>query len=348
MAHEKAMVILVSSFIGRRQKKVKDMSTWMNEHTSESSSKISSHSISLIVDKLISQQNRNSTSKMYLCVWRQFNKFIMSLDVRPKSWEDRATLFIGYLTDRGMQSATVKSYVSVIKRTLIDDKYKWQDSQVLVSSLTRACRLVNDKVKQRLPIKCGLLELILFKVERICSTQWYLECMYKALFTISYYGLMRVGEVTASTHVLKASNVHLARNKEKILLILYTSKTHNFGDRLQKIKITANREEKLGRYVHRHFCPFKIMKTYLDLRGDYADEQEQFFVYSDKSVVTLEAARKILRAAIGNLNLSAGLYDMHSFRIGRMSDLAKFGYGIEEIKRMGRWKSNAVYKYIRL
>ena len=63
--------------------------------------------------------------------------------------------------------------------------------------------------------------------------------MYKALFLLGYYGLMRVGELTASPHVARAANVNVALNKNKILIILYTSKTHGLEARPQRIKITS-------------------------------------------------------------------------------------------------------------
>ena len=50
---------------------------------------------------------------------------------------------------------------------------------------------------------------------------------------------------------------------------------------------------------------------------------------------------------ISKLGLEDKLYGMHSFRIGRTSDLVKLKYSIDEIKLMGRWKSNVVFKYIR-
>ena len=103
---------------------------------------------------------------------------------------------MGYLIDKGMQSATVKSYISAIKKTLIMDKYKWDDKLVLVRALAKACRLTNDRVTTRFPIHCSLLEMILFGVQRhyTAQGQWYLEILYKTIFAISYYGLMRVGK----------------------------------------------------------------------------------------------------------------------------------------------------------
>ena len=77
------------------------------------------------------------------------------------------TLFIAHKIGQGMQSATVKSYVSAIKKLLVDDGYPWDDQKVLLGSLTKACKIINDRVYTRLPIQCSLLEMILFEVQKL-------------------------------------------------------------------------------------------------------------------------------------------------------------------------------------
>ena len=335
------MFLVFHLFAGRSRGKLKD--------NSSSSSKISTADMQRIVDKLMNMQHRSSTARNYLNVWRQFNKFIINLDRKPILWEDKATLFLGYLIDQGKQSSTIKSYVSAIKKTLVMDGYKWNDDLVLVRSLAKACRIINDCVRTRLPINCSLLEMILFEIERIFTNknQWYLEILYKALFAVSYYGLMRVGEVTFSQHVLKACNVHIAKNKDKMLLVLYSSKTHDKVHRPQKIVITSNKLERSGNYANKHFCPFQLMRQYIKLRGGFNNAQEQLFIFRDHTPVMPNHARELLKRVLINFNLDSTLYGMHSLRIGRTTDLIKFGYSIDEVKLMGRWKSNVVFKYIR-
>ena len=317
--------------------------------SSSNSSRISTRHIQLIIEKLVGQSQRTSTAKNYLGVWRQFNKFVISLDVKPNSWEDRVTLFIGYKINNGMKSNTVKSYVSAIKKMLVDDGYPWDDQKVLLGSLTKACRIINGKVCTRLPIKCNLLEMLLFEVHRLFEVkgQIYLQVMYKALFALSYYGMMRVSEVTTSDHVVKAKDVHSALNKDKIQLVLYTSKTHHRGMRPQKISITSNITEKSGFYARRNFCPFALINQYMAIRGNFDSPTEQFFVFRDRSPVSPNNARQILKGCLDNLGLDSTMYGMHSFRVGRTTDLIKYNYSIEEVKRMGRWRSNVVYRYIR-
>ena len=126
--------------------------------------------------------------KTYLCVWRQLNKFIINLDTSTTirlSWEERTALFGAYLVDKGVQSSTLKSYFSAIKHILKQDGYVWDDKKAALSSLMKDCELENDTLKVRLPIQKGLLEILLFELERYYNSkkrhQPYLECMYKAM-----------------------------------------------------------------------------------------------------------------------------------------------------------------------
>ena len=95
------------------------------------------------------------------------------------------------------------------------------------------------------------------------------------------------------------------------------------------------------------FCPFDYITRYSKLRGDYLNQDEPFFIFRDRSPVKPHHLRKIIRQALEDLSLDSSLYNCQSLRIGRATDLQKGGVPVEEIKLMGRWKSNAVYKYLR-
>ena len=204
------------------------------------SSKISVHHVNAILEKLKNNQTRESTSKNYLSIWRHLNKFIISLDTRENlTWEQKTALFGAYLVEGGVQSSTLKSYFSAIKHVLKQDGYDWNDNKFLLNSLVRKCKLKNDKVKVRLPIHKGLLELLMFEIHRYYhqeKVQPYLEILYKTMFILSYYGMLRVSEVTLSPHTIKACNVHIGNNKDEIMLVLYTSKTHGEESGLKKSK----------------------------------------------------------------------------------------------------------------
>ena len=220
----------------------------ISDQPESESSVISTEYMERVLEKLKQKKNRDSTKAIYHNVWRNFNRFVLRLDKRPKFREERVQLFCAYLVEKGTQSSTLKTYVSAIKSVLKDDNYKWDDNKVLLSSITRGCRVINDKIQYRLPLKLSLLDMILFEIDRLWDgAQPYLELMYRTLFAISYYGLMRVGEVTKSNHMLKAKDVHIGTNKEKILLVLHSSKTHSPSNLPQEIKITSNNLSDTGK-----------------------------------------------------------------------------------------------------
>ena len=77
--------------------------------------------------------------------------------MKPTTWPERLTLFVGYLIDNKKQSATVRSYVSAIKAILENDGIKFDADVTTITSLTQACKYVNDKAHKRSPIQKSLL-----------------------------------------------------------------------------------------------------------------------------------------------------------------------------------------------
>ena len=276
---------------------------------------------------------RLSTRDNYLCIWKLFNQFVIRLDNILCTWEQRAAMFCAHLIDEGLQSATVRSYLSAIKSVLKDNDYDWDDSQTLLATLIRACRQINDQVKVRFPIKKSLLEVLLFELPRVLGfNQPYLIVLYRALFALAYYGLFRVGELASGTHPAQARDVHITTNKHKILIILRTSKTHAKESRPQQIKITSQSSCTSSKPSKSHFCPFQLATDYMKLRGGYSTLCELFFIFHDCSPVCTAMVRTILRKTLNSLNLNASLYDTHSFHVNRHAEARLHG-GADTIGR---------------
>ena len=265
-------------------------------------------------------------------------------------WEERAVLFGTYLVDKGAQSSTIKSYFSAIKHILITDGYAWDNNKVMLGTITKSCRILNDCVCICLPIHSRLLDEILFELECFygglgkTAPQPYLEKLYKAAFSLAYYGLMRVGELALGTHTVKAKDVHLGMNKDKLLLVLHTSKTHGKESHPQKIKISARDSEKLQK---KFFCPFRVREDYMNIRGIYEHDQEPFLVFADRTPVTQYQFHSVLKTQLDRLQLDSSLYNCQSLRIGCATDMIHFGYSFSLVKKAGRWHSNAIYRYLK-
>ena len=91
------------------------------------------------------------------------------------------------------------------------------------------------------------------------------------------------------------------------------------------------------------YCPFAIIKQYINLRPTALTLDENFFVFSDRSPVNPGNVRSVLKLMIQHIGLDANLYNFHAIRIGCCSDLLKLGLSVETIKKLGCWRSNAVF-----
>ena len=199
------------------------------------------------------------------------------------------------------------------------------------------------------PIRRALLNIILEKFNIIFGGQPYLLLLYRALFSTAYFGLFRVGELTLSDHVVRASNVHIATNKKKLMFILFTSKTHGMNVKPQTIKITSEKVKDSSRGSKDYsFCPFYLLQQYLLIRNKALVKDEQFFVFRDNSPVKPEHMRSVLRLALKEIDLDTKLYTVHGLRGGRAVDLVEdFKISVQTVMKLGRWTSNAVYAYIK-
>ena len=183
----------------------------------------------------------------------------------------------------------VKSYVSVIKAILQENDIEVNENRYLLNSLTNACHLQNDEVYIRFPIQHNLLGLLLKSINHHFgeNNQPYLQHLYLALMSTMYFGLFRIGELTESPHMVKASNVHIGLNKHKILFVLFSSKTHTKGNKPQTIKITNTSRNVLlpDNKSNFKFCPYILLCNYLECRPKYVTDSENFFIFRDRSMV---------------------------------------------------------------
>ena len=238
-------------------------------------------------------------------------------------------------------------YISAIRAVLKEDGIHLNENKFLLTSLTKACRLNKDRVQIRLPIQKGMINLIINSTKDIFldeKNQPFLASLYCALFSTAYFGLFRIGELTSGTHPVLARDVHIGQNKRKMAFILRLSKTHNKGMFPQSVKISSVAQNGKINTVN---CPYEILRWYLRLRPGYKSDEEPFFVFSDRSPVTPDNLRKVLKTVLIRNNLDSSLYKFHGIRSGRAVDLLGKNFSVETIKKIGRWKTNIVFQYLK-
>ena len=279
-------------------------------------------------------------------MWKSFCKFFNKLDDKPEQWNDRIVLFVGYLIISKKKSSTIKSYVSALKAILRDEDIEVSEDQMLLRSLTRACRINFDHKNFKMPVRRGMINRLVASLDTFFdSPQPYLTTLYKAMIITTYFGLFRIGEMTESPHVVKAADVFTGVNKDKLKFVLYSSKTHSRGDDPQIIKIKSLGSSKGNK--NKLACPFKLVQDYMDMRQPYRNNTEQFFVNADQSPVTSQQFRKLFKDLLIFNKYDPTQFTCHGMRAGRACDMLDMGISVQMIRKIGCWKSNSVYAYLR-
>ena len=316
--------------------------------TTESS--ISTAEVENIVEKLKLERIKDSTKANYYTVWKLFNEFFIKLDVKPDNWEDRLILFVGHLISCEKKSQTVRSYICAIRAVLRDDGITLNEDKFLLKAITRACKLKNDTVRTRLPIKKNMLKIIVDTTFKYFHEkgQDYLKVLFPCLFITAYFGLFRIGELTHSPHTIKVVDVNIAANKQKLLFILRSSKTHGKYTKPQMVKISSTKSNDYkAPECKDSLCPYQWLRDFLSVRPDYNSEQESFFVFSDRSPIYPQQARYTMKKILKLAGFDHKYYSFHGYRSGRASDLLRMNVRIPVIKELGRWSSNSVYAYLK-
>ena len=98
-------------------------------------------------------------------------------------------------------------------------------------------------------------------------------------------------------------------------------------------------------HSHNSCCPVLFLLDYLSLRGN---RPGPLFLNSDNSPVSRTNFAELLSLSLKACGLDSTCYKGHSFRIGAASFAAERGMSDAQIRALGRWRSNAFLKYIRI
>ena len=135
------------------------------------------------------------------------------------------------------------------------------------------------------------------------------------------------------------------------MMILHSSIMHGKGNKPQIIKLTRDKntvqQNNSKQCNFPNLCPYHLLRCYIEVRKSFKSTDEQFFVFKDHSPVTPKAMWKVFKDCISDIGLNSNSYVFHGFRAGRACDLLEMGVSVETIKKLGRWRSNAVYVYLR-
>ena len=283
-----------------------------------------------------------STVESYSKAWDNFSKFVsgrLSQSVVLPVDVTTIGLYVTELYRVGLQASSIRTHLSAISFMHKLKNMADPTQTFFISKLMFSINKQKPTIDKRLPIGKTLLEKLIPAID-ICGPTRYGSVMYKAMALLAYYACLRVGEMTYNgnvSHVLQLSNVTPVITEGVMSAFKLSFSTYKHSDSSQPVfQVTAHSSPV--------FCPVAHMHKYLQLRGSIPGP---LFQNHDKSHVTRAQFLKSLRDALSSLRIPVEMFNTHSFRIGRCTDMANMGYSESQIKAIGRWKSNAFTRYIR-
>ena len=198
------------------------------------------------------------------------------------------------------------------------------------------------RLDSRLPITLPILDQLILVAPSLVGSP-YQVCQFQAMCSLAFYAFLRLGEITgykggSCSYPLQISQLtKLVNNSQELIAFKVTFKQykHCYNDR--PFSIVVSRQH--------HSSPVELLIQYLELRGTIPGP---LFITVDEAPVTRSYFSNQPASAIRRCGLSPTFYKGHSFRIGAASHTADRGLSDAQIRLLGRWKSNAFLKYMRV
>ncbi len=251
-------------------------------------------------------------------------------------------MFIAFLSSQGYSPATAATYVAAIG--YVHKLNGWPDPTekfIIRRILDGFSRKKGREPDVRRPITLDMLKRIAAALPHVCTSS-YEARLFHAMFTMAFFGFMRVSEITANSSSAVQDALEIGdtqfqdlNNALTLCITLRRSKTNQNGPP-QLITIPAQ--------VCSSICPVKANQSYLNIRPSGASPM---FCHYDKSPVTRAQFNAVLHKALDFAGVQ-GKFGSHSFRIGAATTAAMQGVPDEKIQELGRWRSKAYKSYIRM
>ena len=246
------------------------------------------------------------------------------------------SLFIAYLVSRSFAPATIASYVSAMGYVHRINGYDDPTGAFIIKKLMQSCQKTQPSGDHRLPITKLLLHQLIHALN-YTTNSYFDRCLYSSMFTLAFHAFLRIGEMTGAggenSHHLMFNQVTVKHDELEICFLTYK---HSNGVPFRLI---------VRQQTDRSICAVYHLKRYLSLRGGAPGP---LFAYPPATPLRRYKFNQQLRNATIFCDMDPNKFKSHSFRIGACTEYVAAGASDSQIRQLGRWKSDAFKKYIRI
>ena len=261
---------------------------------------------------------------------------------RPNSWPsspNEVEAFIGYLAVNNFAYTTACTYLSGL--AFAHKVRGWPDptKSFTIGKMLTGLKKLCHRPDRRRPITLITLSSLIQSLTTACISQ-YEQSLFKAAFLLCFFGLLRVSEFTATSKTSPSPLLtsHCRSSRDRLITILIThSKTDQFHQG-HLIKLWRTNDPIL--------CPYAALHNFI--HNHRLNKPGPLFIHTDETPLTSYQFSAILQKTASHSGIPRKGLSSHSFRIGACSLASALGVSTQDIKRLGRWSSQAFTSYVRV
>jgi hypothetical protein len=230
--------------------------------------------------------------RVYKFAFNRFNNFRVEYKLEL-IWPvpvDHLIKYISYLSLVGFSVSTITTYKSAVsyvhKIRHITDTTK----RFILTKMMEGIKRERNSSDLRSPITISLLCRLVSILSNVCSSD-YEASMFSTAFTLSFFGLLWVGEFTANTYKdesdrpLQINDIRLLATPPRIQLHQEFNSTKNSNPPRIQMTIRKSKTDQRGKTFtliinsakEQLICPVRAMQTYLLMRP--TDLCDQLFIH---------------------------------------------------------------------
>ena len=287
---------------------------------------------------------RPSTRKAYIHHWESFRHFCetcLETKARLPAPVGSILRFLAYLHKSKRKHSTIQNYVSALSHKHKMADVKDTPSSFPVQKFLMGLKNISPQAKRLQPITCHILLDIFTALNKLHLSHYNLILL-RAIMSLLYWACLRIGEVATSVHddhVLGLDQVQFiygpTSGKPESLQINFRSFKHSKGNTPSII---------LSQQDNKFTCPVTALHQYVSIRPNL--NRRALFITCLGPMVARSFVVDNLHKALKHTTHLGSLFNSHSFRVGRTTDLVLQGRSDAFIQKVGRWSSTEYRKYI--
>lgn len=282
-----------------------------------------------------------STRSLYATAWRRYTTFCANYRVAPLPINEQVLMLYVSLLARTVGYSTIRTYLAALQycSSIRGHTFSIHGMQSLFYVLRGIRRSQGPSHSRALrpAITINHLNLIFTYISSNRAIHRSDKQLWRSVVTVAFFGLLRSSEYCCpspssfvASNALMVSNVTII-NRQMAFIKIKVSKTDPFRTG-GVVRLAA---------INSQVCPVKCLIQFLSVHPNY---MTPLFTFHNGSFLTRSRLQAVLATALPRLQQ----VNTHSFRIGGASAAASAGIPDYIIQDLGRWRSDAFRRYLRL